>query len=227
MKVAFIGAIRVVLGALIIPSPRRAREAARRTQCKNNLKKIGLALHNFHDDYGSFPPAYTVDSYGRMLHSWRTLLLPYLEQEQLYRQIDLSKPWYDPVNAAAFDATVEVFQCRSTEMHRNHTIYLGVNGPDCCFRDNIPAALTDIKDGTSNTLMFVEVPQDRTVPWMSPQDADEATILGISKDSKFGHQGGFQVLLGDGAARFISADLDRTTLRALLTISGNETVGGF
>jgi hypothetical protein len=66
--------------------------------------------------YGSFPPAYTVDSNGRMLHSWRTLLLPYLEQEHLYRQIDLSKPWYDPANAAAFEATVDVFQCRSTEM---------------------------------------------------------------------------------------------------------------
>ncbi len=227
LKLSLIAAIIVVLGALIIPSPRRAREAARRTQCKNNLKQIGLALHDYHEEYGSFPPAYTVDSNGRMLHSWRTLLLPYLEQEQLYRQIDFSKPWYDPANAAAFEATVAVFQCRSTEMPKNHAIYLGVSGPDFCFRDDEPTRFTDIKDGVSNTLIVVEVPQDRTVPWMSPQDADEALIMGLSRGSKSAHTGGFQAALADGSVRFVSENIDRTTLRALLTISGDEVVGEF
>jgi len=50
-------------------------------QCKNNLKQIGLAFHDYHDKFGSFPPAYTVDSNGRLLHSWRSLLLPYLAQQ--------------------------------------------------------------------------------------------------------------------------------------------------
>ncbi|HEY4260168.1 MAG TPA: DUF1559 domain-containing protein, partial [Schlesneria sp.] len=89
--------VGLVVIALFIPLPRRAGEAARRTQCKNNLKLIGLALYNYHDLYGAFPPAYTVDRHGKQLHSWRTLILPFLDQMPLYQKIDLSKPWDDPV----------------------------------------------------------------------------------------------------------------------------------
>jgi hypothetical protein len=227
LKGFLFGAVIFVLIALLIPATRDARGAARRTQCKNNLKQIGLALYNYHDEYGSFPPAYTVDSNGRMLHSWRTLLLPYLDHDQFYRQIDFSKPWYDPVNATAFNAAVDVFQCRSTEMPTNHTIYLGVSGPNCCFRDDKPTTFTDIEDGMSYTLMVVEVPQNRTVPWMSPQDADEALILGIDKDSKVSHTGGIQAAMADGSVRFISSNINRVTLRALLTTSGSEVVDEF
>ncbi len=74
--IAIIG-IGLVLLVLLMPFS-RGREAPRRTQCKNNLKQIGLAFHNYHDDHGVFPPAYTVDENGTRLHSWRTLILPYL-----------------------------------------------------------------------------------------------------------------------------------------------------
>lgn len=227
LRLTLVAAIIVVLAAIFLPSPRTFHEAARRTQCKNNLKQICTALHNYHDNFGSFPPAYTVDSNGRMLHSWRTLLLPYLEQEQLYRQIDFSKPWYDPMNATAFESSVGIFQCHSTEQPKNHTSYLGVSGPDCCFHASTPKLLTDITDGPSNTLIVVEVPHDRTVPWMSPQDADEASILDFAIGSKFAHTGGFQATFADGSVRFISENLERSILRALLTTSGKDAVGEF
>lgn len=227
LKVFLISAIVVVLIILFVPAPRNAIGAARRTQCKNNLKQIGLALYNYHDDYGSFPPAYTVDKKGRPLHSWRTLLLPYLEQTALYRQIDLSKPWNDLANAVAFETLVPSFQCRSASLPTNHTTYLGVADEDSIFNGSTPNAYSDITDSTSDTLMVVEAPPDRSVPWMAPQDADEALILGITKDTKTAHSGGFQVLLADGYARFISVNLDRATLKALLTISGDEVVGEF
>jgi type II secretory pathway pseudopilin PulG len=92
-------AILAVVVAMLLPSVRRARPAARRSQCKNNLKQIGLALYNYEADYHAFPPAYTVDADGKPLHSWRTLILPYLDQQPLYARIDLSKPWDDPANA--------------------------------------------------------------------------------------------------------------------------------
>ena len=96
-------AIIVVLIALLLPpASRSGRGEARRSQCKNNLKQIGLALHNYHDIYHVFPPAYTVDGNGKPLHSWRTLILPYLDQAPLYLKIDLSKPWDDPANAESF-----------------------------------------------------------------------------------------------------------------------------
>ena len=96
--------IITILIALLLPATRSARPAARRTQCKNHLKQIGLALHNYHDAYGSFPPAFTTDADGRPLHSWRTLILPFGEHRTLYDTIDLSKPWDHPDNNAALEA---------------------------------------------------------------------------------------------------------------------------
>src|SRR5262249_32690557 len=90
-----------VMIALLLPAYRSAGPAARRAQCTNNLKQIALALHNYVQDHKALPPAYTMDTNGRPLHSWRTLILPYLEQRSLYEKIDLSKPWNDPVNATA------------------------------------------------------------------------------------------------------------------------------
>ena len=94
MMLACIG----ILVGLLLPAVQAAREAARRMQCSNNMKQIALAMHNYEAVYKAFPPAYTTDANGQPLHSWRTLLLPYMEQQALYSQIDLNKPWDDPVN---------------------------------------------------------------------------------------------------------------------------------
>src|SRR5207248_11120546 len=64
------------LPALMLPAVQQAREAARRTQCSNNLRQIGLALHNYAQVYGSFPPAFVADEEGKPMHSWRVLILP-------------------------------------------------------------------------------------------------------------------------------------------------------
>ena len=106
-------AIIAILIALLLPAVQQAREAARRTQCKNNLHQLGLALHNYHDEYQCFPPAYTVDPDGKPLHSWRTLILPYLEHGPLYATIDLSKPWDDPANKAAYATNIQAYRCPS------------------------------------------------------------------------------------------------------------------
>lgn len=74
----------VILIGLMLPAVRVSREPARRVQCSNNLKIIALALQNYEATYKSLPPAYTVDATGKRLHSWRTLILPFLEQQALY-----------------------------------------------------------------------------------------------------------------------------------------------
>lgn len=89
IRVIVYGGGLILLLALLMPTTRTANNAARRSQCSNNLKQIGLALLIYHDTYGEFPPAYTVDDKGNHLHSWRTLLLPFLEQKTLYESIDL------------------------------------------------------------------------------------------------------------------------------------------
>jgi hypothetical protein len=220
--------IGAVVVFFMLPAYRRAPEAARRSQCKNNLKMIGIALHNYENDYGTFPPAYTVDADGKPLHSWRTLILPYLDQHGLYNSIDLAKPWNDPINAAAFAGSkVREYSCPSDRLPPNHTTYLANAARHGCFRNREPLKISQISDGMSDTLMVIEVPLDWSVLWMSPQDADEALILSIGADSKLPHTGGSHVLLCDGAIRFLSNGTPAATRRALISVAGGEKIGDF
>jgi competence protein ComGC len=85
--------IFALLLAFFLPAAGSARRNfARRAQCTNNLKQIMLALHNYEQAHGALPPAFTVDANGKPLHSWRTLILPFLGHSSLYATIDLGKP---------------------------------------------------------------------------------------------------------------------------------------
>ncbi len=219
------GIVVALWAVFLLPMTRRAGDAARRTQCRNNLKTIGLALWNYNNRYGSFPPAYTVDSGGRPLHSWRTLILPFIEEEVLYSSIDLSRPWDDPANKAAFEKQPNVFRCPSLGGRPGLTTYLGVAGEGCFFHGSTSRRESEIKDGTSQTLMVIETPEDRAVPWMAPQDADQQMVLGLTADSELSHAGGFYAVFADGSATFISAGLPASVRSAVMTIAGNDTLG--
>src|SRR6185369_1585351 len=178
--------------AIVLPMLRDAREAARRTSCKCFLKQLGLSLHSYHDDYGSFPPAYVTGSDGRPWHSWRVLLLPYMDQMDLYKQYSFSEPWDGPNNikllmcrppgyaCPSYDEPVSVtrsivgsiglFACTSTVAQPGVTTsYAGVFGPGCVFRGSEPVSTKDITDGTSNTFLVGEV-TDANIPWTKPED---------------------------------------------------------
>ena len=197
-------AIVVVLIALMLPAVRTSREAARRSQCTNNLKQIALALRDYEDRYGALPPAYTVDAKGRRLHSWRTLILPFLEQKALYETIDLSKAWDDPVNAKARETVVSGFHCPSEQDGPgNVTTYLAVVGEDACFWGREPRKLGEITDGLSDTMMVIEAGEESAVPWMKPVDADEALVVGLGAESRLSHAGGVNACFVDGSVRFL------------------------
>src|SRR5882757_2755439 len=123
-------AIIAVLIALLLPAVQAAREAARRAQCMNNLRQIGLALHNYHDQYNTFPPAYVADATGKPMHSWRVLLLPQLGEGQLYSEYDFSEPWDGPNNSRLLTRMPRVYACpsHSTPGHETNTAYAGVFG---------------------------------------------------------------------------------------------------
>lgn len=234
LKILALVFVLMVGVALMLPSVTRGREAARRTQCKNNLKFILLALHNYHDAYGGFPPAYTTDGDGRPLHSWRTLLLPFLDQQPLYDSIDLSKPWNDPANAVARKTTVGAYRCPSVDWHAlkskdsaGLTTYLAIVTPESCLRPSEPRTLKEITDGSSNTIMITEVAPHQAVHWMQPIDADEQTILTFRGSAKNAHTGGGHVGLADGTVRFVSINAEMQTVRALVTIAADDKVGDF
>ena len=97
--------------ALVSLPIRAAREAARRSQCVNNLKQIGLAMHNYLAEHKTFPPAYSRDKSGRPLLSWRVHILPYLEQAALYKEFRLDEPWDSPHNRPLIDKIPQVYRC--------------------------------------------------------------------------------------------------------------------
>lgn len=228
IKLLFALVICCVLVLLFVPVFRRGSgDMARRVHCKNNLKQIGLALHNYHDDYGSFPPAYTVDESGQPLHSWRTLILPYLDQSKLYSRIDLAKPWNDPVNEQAKVTHVPAFQCPSASAESNHTTYFALNGEGLAFHNSDSRTIRDFSDGTSSTVMVAEVPSMFSVPWMSPKDADALLLARIRELEQQSHQGGLQALMGDGSARYVSTTMSKSLVDAALTLDGQDDASGF
>jgi type II secretory pathway pseudopilin PulG len=226
IKVVVCVGIIGLLIALLLPAVRTARGPARRNACINNLKQIALALHNYNDVYKAFPPAYTVDAEGKPLHSWRTLILPYIEEVALYKKIDLSKPWNDPANADAFKTEISAYRCPDLESpsEKGQTTYLAIVSPDGFFQCTEPRSLSDVTDKTSNTIMLVEAPIDRAVPWMAPQDADEKLLMAIGRDSKLSHPGIFLAAFVDGHVRSFESDLPADKRRALITIAADDPV---
>jgi prepilin-type N-terminal cleavage/methylation domain-containing protein/prepilin-type processing-associated H-X9-DG protein len=110
-------AVIAILISLLLPAVQAAREAARRTQCRNNLKQIGLALHNYHDVMRLFPPGYVAGSSDltntRPGWGWGAMLLPHLEQSALNRTLDFRLSLTDPKNATPVATFIPGFVCPS------------------------------------------------------------------------------------------------------------------
>ncbi|WP_165069789.1 DUF1559 family PulG-like putative transporter [Paludisphaera rhizosphaerae] len=219
-------ALLVVLIAILLPSLRLGSPTmVRRSQCMGNLREIARALNAYVMEHGALPPAYTVDADGRPLHSWRTLILPYLGQGSLYESIDLAKPWNDPANARAFETPLQVYQCPNLAgWLSNKTIYRASVGPHAFLRPAEPRPLATITDDKATTLAVIEVDHESAVPWMSPEDADEAIIEGLGADSKLVHPGGLHLTTADRSVIFASPELRPDLRRALITVDGGEAV---
>tara|TARA_R110002111_G_scaffold262875_1_gene342460 strand:- start:1245 stop:2198 length:954 start_codon:yes stop_codon:yes gene_type:complete len=216
-----------ILLALLLPAIQQSREAARRSQSKNNMKQIGLALHNYHDTHRIFPPGGTTTTDGKPYHSWQASILPFVDQALLYNDIDFDKPWDDPVNQVIFQQEIPTYLNPTIEDKVSPDGY-GLShyvGNALFLKKNTGIRMRDITDGTSNTIIAVEAGENFK-PWGDPTNlANPTTIIGSGKKTAF--RGGSHVLLGDGSVRFISENIDPETLKYLSIPNDGHVLGEF
>lgn len=216
--------------ALLLPAVQQARTAARRTQSKNNLKMLGLAMHNYHDVHRTFPAGAYVDENGVARHGWTYSILPFVESAPLFNNIDPNKPWNDPANQTAYQTPIPNFVNPGiAEAPVAGFPVIHYAGNSHIFGPNQAIQFRDIRDGTSNTILIGEV-NNSFKAWGDPTNVrDPQTGLGNRPDQFGGPwiDGGAQMLFCDGAVHFISGKISPDVLKKLATPAGGENIGDF
>lgn len=187
-----------------------ARQAAARNEALNSLKQLALAALNYEARFGSLPPAvvYGKSAYGDLNpsgdntmdvpRSWRVELLPFIDQEALYKEYRLDQPWDSEANLAVLRQMPEIFRSPNDVLTSTNSSYFALTGPGTVFDGNEGTKLMAIRDGTSNTLLFAEA--KRAIPWTKPEDvpydhAQPVPALGGWRPDEF------IVVLCDGSAQ--------------------------
>jgi len=190
----------LALGVLfVIKYYRDCREEAVAGQCQGRMAQIALALRNYHHDFGCLPPAYVTGRDGKPMHSWRVLLLPYMERTEFYRQYDFSQPWNSPHNAALAQAhprLAEDFHCPAdVKGAPEWTSYVAIVGPETLWPGSRPPSHQQLVAG-STKILLVEMAQTG-IHWMEPRDlAYDDAIRGLVDSSP--HRGRLHIFLATG-----------------------------
>ncbi|MDB5339945.1 MAG: hypothetical protein JWN70_5564 [Planctomycetaceae bacterium] len=227
----------------LLPYYSTPRESGRRSQCKNNLKQIGLALHNYLDEFTKFPDI-QIRSEDSEPMSWRVGMLPYLDRKADFANYVPTATWDSDDNFLISKAEVGQYLCPSVPVTnqkdragRWYSAYATLVGPQTAFAAGKGRAIPEFTDGTSNTVLVVEACGQQIV-WTEPRDIELTDKnLGINQPgNKAGqsngswssfHRDGAHTLMGDGAVRFLSATTDPRVLRAITTANGGEEVGNY
>jgi hypothetical protein len=206
-------------GLLLFPAITKMRGSAARAKTANNLKQIGLAMHNYHDNYSCLPASAIPDKGGPPLLSWRVEMLPYVEQDNLYKQFKLGEPWDSPTNQKPAATVILTYVPPGEKI--NQTYYQVLEGPGAAFERGKKIRMTDITDGTANTWLAAEAAD--LVPWAKPQDL-EFNPSGPLPRFGGGHSDAFVALFADGSTKTIPMKTEERVIRALITRNGNEVV---
>jgi type II secretory pathway pseudopilin PulG len=228
-----VGSLLSIVGILIgllLPAVQAARNAARQVQSANNLKQVALALLNYHEVDQKFPPAYTKDDDGHPLLSWRVAILPYLEEMALEQRFDQDEAWDGPDNKPLADLCPSFYKSAADDTNPgNQTNILGIVDSDTVLSADGSVNIRDIRDGTSNTIVAVEL-AGADIVWSEPRDITIDELLAAMRRGTGDpglhpvYAGKVQCMFADGSVRSIPTDTDPATLRGLCTRSGQEQV---
>lgn len=214
-----------ILGAcllVVLPLAIWFGPVATQKQTVNNLRQIGLAMHNHQSTHGVLPASQRSYYNQGVDVSWRVNLLPYIEYDKMWREYDQKVAWDTPRNNALLDRMPPTYAHpgQGTDGRSRMTHYQVFVGPHAAFEKQRGISLVQFTDGTSNTILAVEARD--AVPWTKPQDLDYATDQPLPKLGLT--SGGFNAVFADGSVRFIPASIDDNVLRALITRDGDEKV---
>ncbi len=191
--------------------------AADRTKSANNLKQIGIAFHSHADAFQNVPRDIT-DKNGKPLLSWRVAVLPFLDENELHEQFNLSQPWDSKDNKKLLERLPKAFTAPRGKFEKGHTFYQSFAGAGAIMGAK-PIMMVDVKDGLTNTFIVIEAGE--AVPWTKPADLafDPAKPL-----PKLGgiFDGDHNTLFGDGAVRFLKKGIKDINLKKYVTIAGAE-----
>lgn len=183
-----------------------------------------MAVANYHDANGCFPPAYIAGPDGRPWHSWRILILPYIEHQGLYNEYNFDEPWDGPNNRKLVGRMPQTFAFHGSDRRGNTlTNYLAVVGDETGWPDTKSVTYADVTDGSGTTIMVVEN-RGADVHWLEPRDLSLAE-MDLRLNNPVGISSPYvdpAVAMFDGSIRRLKANLQPATLRALLTIRGGE-----
>jgi prepilin-type processing-associated H-X9-DG protein len=239
------------LVGILLPAVQKANDAADRARCQNNLKQLGIAMHNVNDTYQLMPPV--VGEFPRTSRSQGTLhfyILPFIEQQQLY-QASAHRGGYLVWKSDTWGKPIKTYVCPSDQTEPAHGAYKGwlattnyaanwrVFGKGGA---NIPRSFPD---GTSNTIMFAEryqVCQDTPCGWGYPEIYSWAPLFGYTTLAKFQiepaedrcdaalaqsfHRGGINVALADGSSRLVANTVSPQTWSYAVTPDDGHPLGG-
>ncbi|HEY1859310.1 MAG TPA: DUF1559 domain-containing protein [Gemmataceae bacterium] len=208
-----------VLGPVVA----KIRDAAKRMQSVNNMKQIALAMHNYHDANTKFPAAYSVDKDGKPLLSWRVHILPYIEQDNLYKEFHLDEPWDSEHNKKLIPRMPKIYQSSTKLPEGGLTTYFVPVGDSTIFPGKDAVSFKDITDGTSNTVLLVDADDKNAAAWTRPEDLKvdpKKPEAGLAvRDGK-----SFTLAFADGSIHSVMTKIDKKTLWAIFTRNGGEAV---
>jgi len=228
VMVGIVALVLVGAVAVVWPMVVRREHGKKIKSCSANMARIGMALMQYHQDYGAYPPPYIRDAKGKPLLSWRVLLLPYLGDggQKVYASLDRTKAWNHPRNRSITSKPFALFTCPLGQPGK--TNHMAITGRGTVFDPTRKTSKTNVKDGLARTICIVEVASS-PIGWAEPVDLDINRIsfkvnATPGKDISSQHRGGVcHATCCDGTVRSVHRTTKSAILRAMATIDGGES----
>lgn len=232
--------VLLLIVVMLLSTQRAARTPSRMSWHNNQMKQLQVAMLSYATMNGTLPPAYLADADGKPMHSWRVLILPYIEEQELYDKYDFDEPWNGPNNSKLKSQMPQIYispyQWQEKAEPGMEANYFVVVGPETASPGAEGLELSNIPDGPRNTILLIEA-SEKGVDWMEPRDLTPAEAVDLltakprwRKYDRFLTTEYYfstarrSVGFADGHAQWIGQPADPEVARALLTIAGGETI---